>query len=196
MTTRRRDSQKTKVYRSEWAIQAQQIGFRHSAPQDGYESLEACEKFLLGVIARKHVQNRYPRASRFQAVHLKPGQGTKAARYDGTYATRLFKSDYGPEFNLPRWARNELTMLHELAHSLVPGGVQHNWEFTECLLWLVRQAMGIEWHDRLLDQYKTRKVKYKKPRERKPVSPERRAELAQQLVAARAARAANRLEKV
>lgn len=188
--TRRRDTQRSKVYESERAIQWKQKGFHFAAQQDNYETLDDCHRFLMSVVRRKRVQERYPRAAQFTTMHLKDGRGTRSASFRGNIHDF---GDYGPILNLPLWSRNELTLLHELAHSLVPSGVTHHWEFTECLLWLVRQAMGIEWHDLLLAQYKSRRVKYRAPRTR-TLTPEQKAAAAERLVHARAVRAAKSLE--
>lgn len=93
---------------------------------------------------------------------------------------------------MPRWSRNKAVILHEIAHVVTsPYVAWHGWEFCDNLLKLVSRWLGQDEARRLRESFKAKKVRYRAPRKRKPVSPERRAELVAQLERARAARLAN-----
>lgn len=56
-------------------------------------------------------------------------------------------------------ARNEYTMLHEIAHTLTPRDVGHGPEFCGVLLFLVRNVLGKEAHASLLAAMRKHRVK-------------------------------------
>ena len=96
----------------------------------------------------------------------------------------------GSEIRIPKWARNTWIVLHELAH-VVAGRefkgerASHGWEFCETYLKLVLYVIGREAHDALKESMRGHRVRFREPRQRAPLSPERRAQLVAQLADAR-----------
>jgi len=85
--------------------------------------------------------------------------------------------------------------LHELAHLYAPTGEGHNPLFCVSYLALVREFMGEEAAAHLAECMRAKGVRITPKRtraKRGPMSPERKAQLAEQLKKARAARAAKR----
>lgn len=65
---------------------------------------------------------------------------------------------------LPRWARTELTVLHEMAHPLVEAeAAPHGPEYAGVLLALVRRAMGPGAAQRLEDAFARHRVRHLVP---------------------------------
>ena len=88
------------------------------------------------------------------------------------------------------WARErECVILHEVAHCVAHSS-RHDWRFCKTFLELVQHQMGKDAADRLKTAFKDRKVRYKKPMKRAPLSEERKAQLREQLAAARAKKGA------
>ncbi len=167
-----RDSQRSKVYKAEKVL------LPLAAPLREVKDVEC---FIKKQMARKAITRRYPSATR--ATEVKDGRGRRHACAFGGYA-----------ISLPIWARNEAIVIHEMAHIVTNrhygerGLASHGWQFCAVFLDLVRFIMGNEAHDALKVSFKANKVRFTKPRTRKPLSPERRAALAERLAAARAAR--------
>jgi hypothetical protein len=119
---------------------------------------------------------------------IRNGQGTRIARGG---------SDWGgnANLNLPAWARSKHVVLHELAHAVAPHGSVHGWRFCEIYLRLVHIGMGKDAMLRLkaeFDKPGRDRVRYRKPRAKRELTPEQKAELTERLTKARAAKAAQR----
>jgi putative metallohydrolase (TIGR04338 family) len=169
-----RDTQRKKIYDSEDAV----FPGHKKGPHEDLRTVTDVERFLHDVVRRKYVQRRYPNAVRYASVGIQvsDGRGTRWARGGGGY------------INAPLWARTKTVLLHELAHNLAGTSAEHNWQFAECYLFLVRVMLGKDAADKLEAEYKQRRVRYRAPRAKREVSPERRAALVNQLTAARAAK--------
>lgn len=62
---------------------------------------------------------------------------------------------------MPRWARRELTLLHEMAHCVTPVTVAaHGLEYAGVLLSIVRRAMGLGPAQALEDAFARHRVKW------------------------------------
>jgi putative metallohydrolase (TIGR04338 family) len=170
---RERDSQRKKLYDAERAVFTDFY-------KPHFTTVQECQAFVDSVLARKRVQSHYKRAKR--PVLVRPGHGARSA-FGG----------YG-HVTLPRWARSRHVILHELAHALEPAGAAHGWQFAQCYLWLVRQALGVEAAAKLEASFKAHKVRYRKPRTRKPMTQEQREAATVRLAAARAKRAGGALD--
>lgn len=95
-------------------------------------TLKECQKFVDKVLARSFVKNNYPWNHGQIIVH--DGRRRRAAGAtwrNGSYAILL-----------PKWARNEFVILHEIAHHLSNSVKGHDYIFADCLLNLVRNVMG------------------------------------------------------
>lgn len=167
-----RDTQRKRVYTAEKVLG------QFAKP---LREVKDIERYCRKQLRRKAILRRYPSAER--AFRIKDGRGTRKALVYGGHA-----------IGIPLWARNEAIVLHEVAHVInyrhsdtdVAG---HGWEFCAVFLDLVRFIMGREAHDALKQSFKDHKVRFTKPRTRKPLTPEQRAVLAARLAAARAAKA-------
>ncbi len=169
-----RDTQRQKVYRSDPALKP----WAEPLP-----TVKDVERFCRKVWASKRMRKAFPRAvAHWKAPRVKDGRGTRIAR-----------GGMGP-INIPLWARSTDVVLHELAHTVtmrvyddrVPA---HGWQYCEVYLRIVLYAMGREAHDALKAAFKKNGVRFRKPRQGKPLSPERRAQLVATLAQARAKRA-------
>jgi putative metallohydrolase (TIGR04338 family) len=99
-------------------------------------TMEECQKFVIKVMARNYVKRNYKwNLGRIQVLDGR-GRRTACATYrDGRYVICL-----------PKWARNEFVILHEIAHHLTTaeGKYAHDSYFATCLLNLVRNVLGRE----------------------------------------------------
>ncbi|AXQ69237.1 hypothetical protein HOU02_gp488 [Caulobacter phage CcrBL9] len=93
---------------------------------------------------------------------------------------------------MPRWARCEHIVLHEVAHSLTIRRhgyhvASHGWQYAAIYLDLVRFGMGVEAHRMLKESFKAHKVRWT-PKKTRTASPE----VLERLAKARAAMAQRR----
>jgi putative metallohydrolase (TIGR04338 family) len=174
---RPRDSQRSKLYAAEHAIPG---GKR-------YTTVAECQAFVDSVLDRKLVQRHYPSAmderwyhdGRHYRIEVRDGRGHRNAT--GCAGTRIIQA--------PKWARSQRVLLHEMAHVLVGQGVAaHGWEFAGCYAFLVRQVMGKEAEAKLLASFKARKVRWRKPRAGRTLTPDQREAAVERLAVARAAK--------
>ena len=97
---------------------------------------------------------------------------------------------------MPRWARKEWVILHELAHVIhwrQHGGryeAGHGWQFCDIYLQLIRYQLGPDAHAALRDAFKANRVKYTKPRKRRQLTEAQRQELRERMQRINAERAA------
>lgn len=166
---RARDSQRKRVYVAERVLS------KFAKP---LRDVQDIERFLKKQLQRKAILRRYPDATK--KVRVSDGRG------------RVNACAYGDwKIAIPLWARNTHIVVHEMAHIVthrqyghrVAG---HGWEYASVFLDLVRFIMGKEAHDALKQSFKDNKVRFTKPRTRKPLSPEAKAALALRLAEARA----------
>jgi putative metallohydrolase (TIGR04338 family) len=170
--TRERDSQRGKLYRCEGVL-------RHAG--ETHESVQDVEKFLRYVWSLKRVRDAFPKATSWDPPGIHHGGGRQNAAAD---SFRLF---------LPKWARRTNIILHELAHTITRreyglGVAGHGWQFCAAYLSLVLYVMGRESHNLLKKSMKAHRVRFKEPRQKKPMDPERRVRMAVILASARAKR--------
>lgn len=157
-----RDMQRARVYRAQLQIE------RHRHDRAQFPDLASVEAYIVKVCSRKRIQDAYPRAVEVAngRLVLKDGGGTRSA-----YARWSFYD--GAVINLPLWSRNELVILHELAHAIVAdrhSRQAHGWEFCAGLLTLVLHVRGREEHDKLKAAFKANRVRFTKPRAKVPMS--------------------------
>jgi putative metallohydrolase (TIGR04338 family) len=168
-----RDSQRQKVYDAEGAAFA-------GAPVDLPEMADL-ERYVNFVCSLKRVKASFPKLVDWP-IYIGDG---RARRKAGGWRQGIL---------MPRWSRKRWVVLHELSHVIVDRvhshrrAAGHGWEFASTYLLLVRHVMGVAVHDRLKAEFKARRVRYKAPRQRAPLSAERRAALAATLSRVRALR--------
>jgi putative metallohydrolase (TIGR04338 family) len=176
-----RDSQRKRVYTAERAA----FPDCSETSDPTLPTVEDIERYVKKVWGSKRVQAAFPRSTLHysRVPEVADGRGCRRAIAYGTY-----------QITIPKWARREWVVLHELAHIIVERErlhpkneiADHGWHFCEVYLKLVLYMMGREAHDALKASFKKHKVKFTQPRERKPISDEQRAVLAARLAAARA----------
>ncbi len=162
-----RDSQRSKVYTAERDAGVGAIR---------RETVESCQAYIDRVLNRARVVKRYGK----RTAEARPGFGHRNAEAGGAGLRRP------APIQLPRWARHDLVILHELAHVLTWGeGASHGWQVAECFLFLVREMCGVDAAAKLEAAFKARKVRYRKPRRGRTPTPEQREAMVARLAAYR-----------
>jgi putative metallohydrolase (TIGR04338 family) len=141
------------------------------------------ERYVKRVWKSKRVMDAFPVLQTQVLPAVLDGRGRRRA--GGSYTM----------ITMPKWSRREGIVLHELAHTIthrvhgykVAG---HGWQYCEVYLKLVLYMMGREAHDALKAAFKRNRVRFTKPREKRPMDPAKKAELVARLDAARRARQA------
>ena len=113
----------------------------------GTLTLKQCQAFTNRVIARKYVKDNY---RDLKTVIVLDGRGRRKACADRIGFQAVIK--------LPKWARNEYVILHEVAHHLTYLN-GHRAGFASCLLDLVRIFIGKDEADALQAAYHLKGVK-------------------------------------
>jgi len=96
-------------------------------------TIKECQQFINKVMARSYVQRNY---STLKDIVVLDGRGRRSAC--ATYRNGQWV------ICLPKWARNEFIILHEIAHHISGAYLSHDSYFATCLLDLVRNVMGRE----------------------------------------------------
>lgn len=176
VTTRRstskrpRDSQRSKVYRAELPR-----GRR-------FETVAEMQAYCDRLHGSAWFQRRWPRLRGFR-IHS--GAGNRRA----TCSWGLH-----PTIKMPRWARVESVLLHEVAHACVyerygRSVAAHGPEFVSTLLELLRRQCGDGVWREQKEMFVAAKVKHRLPSKKKrTLTPEQKAAAAERLAAARAKR--------
>ena len=167
---RTRDKQRIKAYRAEWAMKRKgQVG-RHFATAmhvEAYVRRLAQSKWFMAKFGRHYFR-------------LEPAHSTSSSAHPG-HVSRQHIIRINSEM------RNELTVLHEMAHCVRPivgewpreVGAWHGPEFAATFLILVQHQMGAASAKALRAEFTASRAKYKRPRA--PMSPEQKAVLAARL---------------
>lgn len=181
---RERDTQKARVYRSDEAL----VAIAKPLPK-----VRDMQRFVDRLWGQRRVY-RWFGPDAFHARWRKLGRASSAPIvHDGRGRRRA--GGWSRGITMPLWSRNEAIVLHELAHSMCarlhgPRVAAHGWQYCDIYLRLVLYGMGREAHDTLKAAFKANRVRFRAPRQRAPLTPERRAELVARLAAHREGRAA------
>jgi putative metallohydrolase (TIGR04338 family) len=148
---RDRDNQRQRLYDAEGVISgytsntAKKLLDRGPTVRTtGSVSIEACQAYVDHVTSRAWFQRRWGKRSR-KVGHKVSGKAT----WDGR------------DISLPPWSRSEDVILHELAHSLAPGGAAaHGPEFAGILLCLVEHMCGKEAKSALIASFRKGRVRW------------------------------------
>jgi putative metallohydrolase (TIGR04338 family) len=133
---RPRDSQRARLYRAEGEVDSGRRLPTVERMQIYVDALCAADWFL----ARWGTQ----------AIEVRPGYGHRRATAD----------EHGV-LQMPKWARTELVILHEVAHCLTPRAcAAHGPEYAGVLLALARRAMGPATAQRLEDAFARQRVRW------------------------------------
>lgn len=146
---RERDSQRSRVYKSDKPL----IAIAKPLP-----SIADVKRYVDRVCRMQEIQDAFPRN---HLLDTPPKVG------DGRGRRKACGSVWG--IKIPRFARNEAIVLHELAHviCLRLHGTKlagHGWQFCAIYRTLVLHAMGREAHDVLTKAFWENGVKFKAPR--------------------------------
>lgn len=135
--TRPRDSQRVRLYRAEGLVDA---GRR-------LPTVERMQAWVDGLAATEWFVARWGERS----FEVRPGFGHRRATAD--HATGVLQ--------MPKWARSELVLLHEIAHCLTPMTfASHGPEYAGVLLALTRRGMGPGTAQRLEDAFAAERVRW------------------------------------
>lgn len=169
-----RDYQRTWLYRSEWVV----------ADSFNELSLVECWDFLTSVISSPEFVKQFPYTFAYLAknwgqkspaaqeyrpkrrlVYLHHGDRRGGLKLRPGYRRRHADS-WHSTITLPRWSRNKMTLLHELAHICsgreLPNGSTvsaHGKEFAGIYLFLVKCFLGNQVETALFDAMKQHQVK-------------------------------------
>lgn len=171
---RERDSQRSRVYASDTAL----IKVAKPLPE-----VKDVERYCKRAFKSKRVQKAFPRSVKVWRPLVKVKDGRRCRRASGGVSS----------ITIPRWARNEAVVTHELAHTftLREHGSElaaHGWQFCQTYLKLTHILMGKEAHDTLKRAFKENRVKFRPPRKKRHLSPEQREQLVERMARAREAR--------
>jgi putative metallohydrolase (TIGR04338 family) len=149
-----RDQQRSRLYAAEREC--------HHGPQEHLRSVQQMQNFIDRVCTQRWFQSRWGNDVK---IEVRGGQGHRRAVC------------YGDVLHIPLWGREELVLLHELAHSLVTyrrgltgfsilgvdyqtGAVAgHGPEYAGVFLFLVRQVLGAEEALKLKAAFKKHRVR-------------------------------------
>jgi putative metallohydrolase (TIGR04338 family) len=133
---RPRDSQRARLYRAE-----DEVGPGRRLP-----TVEALQAYVDGLVAAEWFSARW--GDRW--FEVRPGYGHRRATADERGVLQL-----------PRWARSELVVLHEVAHCLVPTSfASHGAEYAGVLLSLVRRQLSAGVAQALEDAFQRHRVRW------------------------------------
>jgi len=142
------DSDKTKVYRSEWAFQSK-VDIRQFKDID-----EATQRFKQ--IKKSKLWSQIGKQC-YLMDNRRMGRATAG------------RAHVGGKIELGTTGMDEYTLIHEMAHQ-THNSMHHGVQFRIHLLKLVSRFMGREAHDILKAEFKERKLKLSMPKPRSPAS--------------------------
>ncbi len=136
-TPRPRDSQRARLYRAEGLVDAGRPLPTVARMQAWVDGLAATDWFVARWGAR--------------SFEVRPGYGHRRATADAVNGV----------LQMPKWARSELVLLHEIAHCLTPlTHASHGPEYAGVLLALARRGMGPGTAQRLEDAFAAERVRW------------------------------------
>jgi hypothetical protein len=157
------DSQRAKVYSAE----------RATFSRDAVKKIKTRRGF-------EGRLNRIAKSATVTKIRREFGLGPVIGRIDvEKRRAHSRSSSYGGMVAISSTSFDEWTLLHELAHEILPRGISHHWPFAYVYLKLVSRFMGAEKAKELKLAFKRNKVRFRAPR--KPMSPEQRAAAAERL---------------
>ena len=135
-STRPRDSQRARLYRAEGAVD----------PGRRLPKVERMQAWVDGLAATDWFVTRWG----VRAFEVRPGFGHRRAT-----------ADQNGVLQMPKWARSELVLLHEVAHCLTPVTLaSHGPEYAGILLALTRRGMGPGTAQLLEDAFDRERVRW------------------------------------
>jgi putative metallohydrolase (TIGR04338 family) len=135
------DYQKKRVYLAEY-------DFEEVASYKKYKTIKRCQRYVDELTEKAWFKNRWG--------HKKISVVSSSSNQKNALAYEC-----GIKISLPEWARNEITILHELSHCATGFKDGHNNEFCKTFLQLVEYKLGKKKRNILKLFFKSRKVEYK-----------------------------------
>lgn len=170
--TRPRDSQRSRLYASEWEC----FGW----PKMEFKDMQELEDYLWGVLENRYVQKKYQTArdivSGTQKFKICNGAGHRRA-------VTHFEGDT-IRVSFPRKMRCKWVVVHEIAHVVAPRDKAfHGREYARVYLHLVRIFFGAETQNKLKAAMKKHKCKYSKQHTpyKRPLTQEEKAAMVARL---------------
>ena len=139
-----RDSQKQKVYDSEWCLR--NFLSNHNIKVKEFESLEEISKYVNKIAQSAWAKRRWGRQNLIKVVECKRKNESYARKCTNTIA-----------MNPSMWS--EVYVLHELAHILSVFGTSHGRHFCRTFLELIEHILGSEAKKALKKQFVCHGVK-------------------------------------
>ncbi len=132
---RPRDSQRARLYRAEFEV----------PPGKRLTTVEKLQAYVDALVRADWFAARWPDRS----FEVRPGFGHRRAT-----------ADLNGVLQMPKWARTEMVLLHEVAHCLTPWiYASHGPEYAGVLLSLVRRSMGPATGQALEDAFDRHRVR-------------------------------------
>jgi putative metallohydrolase (TIGR04338 family) len=133
---RPRDSQRARLYRAEAEVD----------PGRSIPTVSLLQAYVDELVGNRWFEDRWGA----RVFEVRPGHGHRRATAD----------DHGV-LQMPRWARTELILLHEVAHCLAPAGcAPHGPQYAGVLVCLVRRRMGLAAAQALEDAFVRQRVRW------------------------------------
>lgn len=181
----RTDSIRSKVYASEHAAWTIHRG-------KTYTSQKQVARRAKAVVERAYIKRHYGSTH----IRVEPRRANAKACCTHYGHIHVLQFPNARTHEEQSWSWTDWVICHEVSHALTannhPSAPAHGREFAIVMLDVVRNVMGRKAHDVLKAEYRKRGVPVTKPRKRRTVTPEQRAELTDRMAKARAARDANR----
>ena len=133
---RPRDSQRARLYRAECELD----------PGRRLPTVARMQAYVDGLVALDWFTARWPG----RTFEVRPGFGHRRATADANGVLQM-----------PKWARSEMVLLHEVAHCLTPWSfAPHGPEYAGVLLSVVRHGMGPATAQALEDAFDRQRVRW------------------------------------
>jgi putative metallohydrolase (TIGR04338 family) len=185
------DSQRSKVYRGEWALDAKAVAAGHEARV--YYSVEDIQQFVNDVCGSEFVREQW---GSNPSVTVRRRHGHRKAHYEGwsrVIAIPIRNTEIGDAVRAG-WAQSERVILHEVGHAIQHQCLRnrdehgrpvapHGREFARIMVALVGEFIGKQEQKWLKEGYKSTGAKFIKSRG--PLSEEQKARAREILADAR-----------
>jgi putative metallohydrolase (TIGR04338 family) len=193
--SRKRDSQKSKVYAAERAASRRFKEAGIETLQFEVGDIAAVDKYIHNLLGQMWVHNEWRGVGRRWARQIELGKTPRWVTVKKNRGSWAWANDSwtGWEIHLPMtnygdpapFLWNEQVVLHELAHTLVPHDSGHDRIFCRTYARLIKNRFGTEAEKILKEEFRKRGAKYSLPRK---LTDEQKAAATARLAKARSAK--------